>query len=206
MKWLFAIPLACVATPSLAAVPFNGNQTYTLPGATAAAGNQLYLGVNVALNYTLTGSFTITSGNGDVGIRPVVTTTLSSLYAGSLNSLTYSSSYYTFSSGAVGDTVNFSLPFTFTNTGFILPTDGSPGLINLSQVASVSPIDLGAFGVTVNNYALAFTSGQVDFTYFERPGASAVPEAATWAMMIAGFGMMGSAMRYRRRSAKVTFA
>ncbi|QQV79065.1 PEPxxWA-CTERM sorting domain-containing protein [Sphingomonas aliaeris] len=33
-----------------------------------------------------------------------------------------------------------------------------------------------------------------------------VPETATWGMMIAGFGIMGAAMRTRRRSAKVSFA
>ena len=36
--------------------------------------------------------------------------------------------------------------------------------------------------------------------------AGAVPETATWGMMIAGFGMIGAAMRTRRRSTKVTFA
>jgi hypothetical protein len=36
--------------------------------------------------------------------------------------------------------------------------------------------------------------------------ASAVPETATWGMMIAGFGMIGAAMRARRRSTKITFA
>lgn len=35
---------------------------------------------------------------------------------------------------------------------------------------------------------------------------AAVPEPATWGLMIVGFGMMGSAMRYRRRAPKVTFA
>lgn len=35
---------------------------------------------------------------------------------------------------------------------------------------------------------------------------SAVPEPGTWAMMIVGFGMVGGALRYRRRSTKVTFA
>ena len=35
---------------------------------------------------------------------------------------------------------------------------------------------------------------------------AAVPEPATWGMMIAGFGMMGAAMRTRRRSPKVSFA
>jgi hypothetical protein len=38
------------------------------------------------------------------------------------------------------------------------------------------------------------------------PGAGAVPEPATWGMMIAGFGMMGAAMRTRRRSTKVSYA
>jgi hypothetical protein len=35
---------------------------------------------------------------------------------------------------------------------------------------------------------------------------SAVPETATWGMMIAGFGMMGAALRTRRRSTTVSFA
>jgi hypothetical protein len=35
---------------------------------------------------------------------------------------------------------------------------------------------------------------------------NAVPEPATWAMMLVGFGMVGSAMRYRRRSTKVVYA
>jgi len=35
---------------------------------------------------------------------------------------------------------------------------------------------------------------------------TAVPEPATWAMMLAGFGMMGATMRYRRRSTKVALA
>jgi hypothetical protein len=33
-----------------------------------------------------------------------------------------------------------------------------------------------------------------------------VPEPATWAMMLVGFGMIGAASRYRRRSTKVTYA
>jgi hypothetical protein len=36
--------------------------------------------------------------------------------------------------------------------------------------------------------------------------AAPVPEAATWAMMLVGFGMTGGAIRYRRRSAKTTIA
>lgn len=35
---------------------------------------------------------------------------------------------------------------------------------------------------------------------------SAVPETATWMMMLAGFGMMGAGLRYRRRSSTVAYA
>ena len=45
-----------------------------------------------------------------------------------------------------------------------------------------------------------------DTINFELPQQSAVPEPATWGMMIAGFGMMGGAMRTRRRRTKVSFA
>ena len=37
-------------------------------------------------------------------------------------------------------------------------------------------------------------------------GSGAVPEPATWAMMIGGFGAIGGAMRYRRRKTSVSFA
>jgi hypothetical protein len=36
--------------------------------------------------------------------------------------------------------------------------------------------------------------------------ATAVPEPVTWAMMIAGMGMIGGSLRYRRRKTNVAFA
>ncbi len=36
--------------------------------------------------------------------------------------------------------------------------------------------------------------------------AAAVPEPASWAMLLAGFGMMGAAIRYRRRTIATTYA
>ena len=47
--------------------------------------------------------------------------------------------------------------------------------------------------------------GSVRLTYDFTPFASAVPEPATWAMMLVGFGAVGYSMR-RRPKAKVTFA
>ncbi|WP_082472575.1 PEPxxWA-CTERM sorting domain-containing protein [Sphingomonas sp. Leaf357] len=36
--------------------------------------------------------------------------------------------------------------------------------------------------------------------------SDAVPEPATWSMMITGFGLIGGLTRYRRRNVKVAYA
>jgi hypothetical protein len=52
----------------------------------------------------------------------------------------------------------------------------------------------------------AFASTVFDNIRFGSAATPAVPEPATWAMMIGGFGMVGGAMRYRRRKTSVSFA
>ena len=78
-------------------------------------------------------------------------------------------------------------------------------------------------GATCVNSTGGFFSGEAVFSQFTREGynfapgagvitlASAegalgpVPESATWAMLIVGFGLVGGAMRYRRRLTTVSF-
>lgn len=43
-------------------------------------------------------------------------------------------------------------------------------------------------------------SGSLNFARFTRVAVAAVPEPATWAMMLVGFGMVAGAARYRRRA------
>lgn len=45
------------------------------------------------------------------------------------------------------------------------------------------------------------TNGSSGWVLYQTGGAGAVPEPATWAMMIAGFGLVGATMRRRRGSA-----
>lgn len=52
-----------------------------------------------------------------------------------------------------------------------------------------------------NGQGLSSYAGRLEF----RPTA-AVPEPATWAMMLVGFGMVAGAARYRRRSTTATYA
>lgn len=78
--------------------------------------------------------------------------------------------------------------------------------------------DLGTSTATYNNHTLAslgLATGTYLWTWGQGATAdsltiqvnSAVPEPATWAMMLLGFGLIGGAMRYRRRQQpKVNFA
>ncbi|MFS0770851.1 PEPxxWA-CTERM sorting domain-containing protein [Sphingomonas sp. 1P08PE] len=66
---------------------------------------------------------------------------------------------------------------------------------------------------TDNYYGFVFTTNNIFKGYgFETTAntaitaTTAVPEPATWAMMLLGFGMVGAAARYRRRSSNVTYA
>jgi len=59
----------------------------------------------------------------------------------------------------------------------------------------------GFSNTAAGRYSLAVTGpGAVSF------GTAAVPEPATWAMMLVGFAMMGAAVRYRRRNTRAVLA
>lgn len=75
----------------------------------------------------------------------------------------------------------------------------------LSGTSLFNNTTLASLGLTIGSYVFNVSNGDT-VTVNIGPVAAAVPETATWAMMIAGFGMMGAAMRTRRRSTKVTFA
>lgn len=80
----------------------------------------------------------------------------------------------------------------------IAPADGSQ-----TEAASNRIVTFAIDGDSSTRLAgLRFTSGENAFE-FDNLNVVAVPEPATWAMMIAGFGLVGGVMR---RRATVTFA
>lgn len=108
--------------------------------------------------------------------------------------------------------------FIFTGTGFNYYTSASAnsnysGFANgvTSNVIRFAN-DTGNFISTDNStFTLTLNGDPVTANFtgvggFVASVAPAVPETATWGMMIAGFGMMGAGMRSRRRSTKVSFA
>lgn len=68
---------------------------------------------------------------------------------------------------------------------------------DLFTVVNAKPVfNFGSFSLS------SITSGPATLTI----AAGAVPEPTTWAMMLVGFGMIGTVARYRRRKTAITFA
>jgi len=108
--------------------------------------------------------------------------TTSGTITGSSNSLGFTFGSY----NGGGSTV------TFSGTGFS-QTVALPGNPTTGFFGVISDTPLGA---------ISFTSarGIVDITTFSTAAVAAVPEPATWAMLLIGFGAVGSAVRARRRT------
>jgi PEP-CTERM motif len=99
--------------------------------------------------------------------------------------------------------IDFSDVFISTSTGTRVGTLASlTGTNTTNEVRAINDLALGVGNYTLTTQGSATGSngsygGSVSFR-----AASAVPEPATWAMMLVGFGAMGVSMR-RRRSSQV---
>lgn len=95
--------------------------------------------------------------------------------------------------------------FTLSNSGFFYTADWQIEQLAIGSALSGHDFVLSVLGSDCQPTA------HTGYVYLDGFGAitpptGAVPEPATWAMMLIGFGMMGAAIRYRRRSTAVTFA
>lgn len=101
------------------------------------------------------------------------------------------------------------------NDATISTLDAAGNVIESFNLATLAPISTpsgfnqfqfrGVAADTANSiYGLRFGGNYILLTG-TADGVPAVPESATWMMMIAGFGLAGTALRYRRRKMAVSF-
>src|SRR3546814_7461590 len=122
-------------------------------------------------------------------------------------------------SGPFSDTLNVEVPelgsvsSSITSVAISLLTDVSFSSVTLNG----HEFNIDEIGATENRsfLNLPVTSGMQTLVINGTSGGSgsysgtlafAVPEPASWAMMIAGFGLLGGAIRVRKRQVKVSFA
>ncbi|WP_445192238.1 PEPxxWA-CTERM sorting domain-containing protein [Sphingomonas sp. Tas61C01] len=113
--------------------------------------------------------------------------------------------------------VSFMTPFLYDPTkgnlllDVLLPNgtvvDGSSFF--LASYDTANAFDDGVYSVNSvfdGSATSGFANTAAAITQFTGTSVAAVPEPATWSMMLVGFGMMGAAVRYRRRSTKTAYA
>ena len=128
--------------------------------------------------------------------------------------------------GAFSDTFTFTLPTsgfgsgTVTTSATVFESANDLDLISVlvnGTAAGITRTEGGLFEVAfTNNIPIVATQlNTIVVNGFSRGGGayggqasfitSAIPEPATWAMMLVGFGMVAAASRYRRRTTNVVY-
>jgi hypothetical protein len=174
-------------------------------------------GVTFQYAYTNGGSFTATNSSGQVVSGP----------AGASSFISLTGNFSDFPS-LTGDSRNFQ---NFGNVTFAPNETATFAVVAIRSgvVTDTAAVDLAAlsrvgggqsnlfpfvsfFTVTPSGVDPALTrlatssTGFLSISYDYTAVTAAVPEPATWAMMLVGFGMVAGAARYRRRSTVTTFA
>ena len=131
-------------------------------------------------------------GNGLATLTSAAAYNTVSLFWGSID--TYIALYLLDSGGNIFETITSSTP------GVLSPGNGDQTAADTNRrvtITSDTPF-----------YGIGFASSQNSFEVDNIKFTSAVPEPATWMMMLFGFGFMGAAMRKakRKQGANVSFA
>lgn len=190
--------LAMTAGAAQAAVTFNiqevgGNVVATGSGAINTTG----LTVAATANY----SKFINGGNGGVIVGSGLIDSVKYTNAATSFQSFGTTTNFVFASSSTGD--EFGLHLADQNSIF-LPV-GYVSNTALAGALTINGATLASLNLTPGSYLVRLVNGDSITVNVGGVSAPAVPEPATWAMMIAGFGAVGGAMR-RRQIARVRFA
>ena len=205
------------ASPANAAIIFafgvNGGATTTLTGTTTGSITSFNGGAN---NYSINLSATGAAGLPDLRTVALTVADNGQSGAGTINLYVTKTDVNPFTSGLLstfnsntltGSAADVRISSFYSTAealfgGTLLQTNLFNGLGTFSGAnAIVASGPAGSWSETVR-YDIRFTGGEGTFN--GTANLAAVPEPATWGMMIMGFGLMGGVLR--RRSTKVAFA
>jgi hypothetical protein len=183
---------SCLAAPALAVIPDYPNDGSEAPETAFYVAP--FAGDVTAWFLFKSASFTSEIGLGINGAAPASYCLNNSIVAPGASCL--------LGSVAAGDELRFYL--NVLSTGNVFSTDSSENSDGFNH-AWHTPYAGGDFGVPPG-LAIGFEDieggGDKDYNdhifVFDFPGAPVIPEPATWAMLIAGFGVVGMAARRRR--------
>ena len=185
---------AVYAAPAGTAITFDGTLptsfTYSFAGASIVSGD-------------LVNSYAAPA------FGPAATSYLAVLAGGSATMLTNTATVYETVSFFLGsiDSYNIvevlsstgSVISRFTGTDFVADANGNQDIPSTNRRITIGR-DVNDAAIGGIRFLSNGNSLEVDNVVF------AVPEPSTWAMMFLGFGMIGTAARYRRRNSKVSYA
>ncbi len=195
------------ATPSSFTVVYNGNVNQTpVPGLTASMTLNFLNTSNAGKTYNFSYSLTNTSSAPITASRVSgfgINTTpniVSATASGPTFTQTHVPGSFPNQGGTLEVCINASNQCQGGGNGGVTFGNTGTGNFSLTFASAQSQISMDAFAVRYQS--ITGTQLGTSGTGFGHV-PPAVPEPATWAMMIFGFGAVGGAMRYRRR---VTFA
>ena len=212
MSVLAAIAAAGIATPALAQVVYNSapadgfnygtgnNYTPANAAVQSTPAGPYNTAEELALRFHQTGQDAPASDNNGVYSFALGTTPIS--FDWSVEGSQYRANI-TLTNILTGATVSYN-PFLPGNDNYAPASDMD--LAQNSERLTFNFLSGLGFNPNVNDtYSATLTSGGKSLTAFAKigSGAPAVPEPATWAMMLIGFGAIGCSMRSRARHSRI---